>query len=39
MHLKSPRIAPLVDNDTFTPEQRTALAGATFPGRAPLNIL
>ncbi len=38
MHLTAPRIAPLIDADTFTPEQRTALAGATFPGRAPLNI-
>lgn len=38
MHLSEPRIAPLVDNDTFTPEQRAALQGATFPGRAPLNI-
>lgn len=38
MHLNQPRIAPLIESDTFTPEQRAALAGATFPGRAPLNI-
>lgn len=37
MHLTQPRIAPLTD-DQATPEQRTALAGATIPGRAPLNI-
>lgn len=38
MHLTEPRIAPLIESDTFSPEQRAALAGATFPGRAPLNI-
>lgn len=38
MHLAIPRIAPLIDADTFSPQQRAALLGATFPGRAPLNI-
>lgn len=36
MYLNQPRIAPLTDN--LTPEQSTALQGATIPGRAPLNI-
>lgn len=37
MHLPHPRIAPLSDAQ-LSPEQRDALARATLPGRAPLNI-
>jgi alkylhydroperoxidase family enzyme len=37
MHLTSPRIPPLSDSQ-LTPEQREALAPASYPGTPPLNI-
>jgi 4-carboxymuconolactone decarboxylase len=37
MHLPHPRIPPLADHE-LTPAQCEALAAATLPGRAPLNI-
>ena len=37
MHLSHPRIPPLSD-EQLTPEHREALAPASYPGRAPLNI-
>jgi alkylhydroperoxidase family enzyme len=37
MHLPHPRIPPLADHE-LTPEQREALAPASYPGTPPLNI-
>ena len=37
MHLPHPRIPPLSDSQ-LTPEQREALAPASYPGTPPLNI-
>ncbi|QGZ96354.1 carboxymuconolactone decarboxylase family protein [Terricaulis silvestris] len=37
MHLPHPRIAPLSDAE-LSPEQREALAPASYPGTPPLNI-
>jgi hypothetical protein len=37
MHLPHPRIPP-VALDALTPEQRDALAPASYPGTPPLNI-
>jgi alkylhydroperoxidase family enzyme len=38
MYLSKPRIEPLAETDTLTPEQREALASATAPSRPVLNI-
>jgi hypothetical protein len=37
MHLPHPRISPLADHQ-LTPEQKEALAPASYPGTPPLNI-